>query len=167
MDTNNMKQDKFYVYRVLPDMIDVKCGKCGGIVATLHDSDVELVGEKTYLTKKEISCRACNETIPAGMLIAQEEIKKDNEEVEKAERTVINSGDEKNTVAKVLQIYAIINAICGLILAFRVGADYAGGIGFLLFCSVLVASGFIYAFGEVIKLLHEIKLNTRKTANGK
>ena len=167
MDINDITQTKFFVSHVWPGMIDVKCSNCGKLAMTLQNRDVELIGKKVYITKKDVSCSSCGETIPEGMLIAQEEIKKDNEEVEKAERAVINSGDEKNTVAKVLQIYAIINAIFGLILAFRVGADYAGGIGFLLFCSVLVASGFIYAFGEVIKLLHEIKLNTRKTANGK
>ena len=66
--------------------------------------------------------------------------------------------------ASVLQVYAIINAICGLFLALRMADDYySGAVGFLLFGTVLVASGFIYALGEVIKLLHEIKLNTRKT----
>lgn len=76
----------------------------------------------------------------------------------------MNPSNEKNTVASVLQVYAIINAICGLFLALRMADDYYSGVAvFLLFGTVLVASGFIYALGEVIKLLHEIKLNTRKT----
>lgn len=76
----------------------------------------------------------------------------------------MNPSNEKNTVASVLQVYAIINAICELFLALRMADDYySGAAGFLLFGTVLVASGFIYALGEVIKLLHEIKLNTRKT----
>ena len=149
MDTSNMKQDKFYVHRVLSGMIYVKCSKCGKLIS-LRNSDVEQAGENVYMTEKEVSCSSCNESIPKGMLI-----------------TAANSDNEQNTVAIVLQVYAIINAICGLILAFLVGDYYYGGIGFLLFCSVLVASGLIYAFGEVIKLLHEIKLNTRKAANKK
>lgn len=67
---------------------------------------------------------------------------------------------EKNTVATILQIYAIANAVCGAILAVVVGSKYSAAIG-ILYCAVcIVVSFLLYAFGEVIKLLHEIKLNT-------
>ena len=67
---------------------------------------------------------------------------------------------KKNLVAKILQIYAIINAIGGLVLMFFIADAFDGGIGFLCFAVVLVVSFFIYAFGEVIRLLEEIKNNT-------
>lgn len=178
MSTNERKQTKFFVSHIWPGMIDVTCSKCGTVATSLHNSEVELVGEKIYLTKKEVSCHRCGETIPAGMLIAEDKQSLDDfsfddstvaereakEQAEQAARVALNSSNEKNTVASVLQVYAIINAICGLFLALRMADDYYSGAAvFLLFGTVLVASGFIYALGEVIKLLHEIKLNTRKT----
>lgn len=77
----------------------------------------------------------------------------------------MNSSNEKNTVASVLQVYAIINAILGVILSFVIAsaADYVPIAGLLFSILPIGASFLIYSFGEVIKLLHEIKLNTRKT----
>lgn len=183
MSTNERKQTKFFVSHIWPGMIDVTCSKCGTVATSLHNSEVELVGEKIYLTKKEVSCHRCGETIPAGMLIAEDKQSLDDfsfddstvaereakEQAEQAARVAMNSSNssnssnEKNTVASVLQVYAIINAICGLFLALSMADYYSGAAVFLLFAATLVASGFIYALGEVIKLLHEIKLNTRKT----
>ena len=67
--------------------------------------------------------------------------------------------------ASVLQAYAIINAILGVILSFVIAsaADYVPIAGLLFSILPIGASFLIYSFGEVIKLLHEIKLNTRKT----
>lgn len=71
--------------------------------------------------------------------------------------------NRKNTVATVLQVYAIANAICGVILALVVGGKYNAAIGILYCAACIVASYLLYAFGEVVKLLHEIKLNTGNT----
>ena len=154
MSTNGTKQASFGVSHVWPDMIDIKCCNCKKLAESMKNSEFEKSGEKSYIIKKQVTCNSCGASAPAGTEL--EEVYGD------ADIPV------KNTVASVLQIYAIINAICGLFLAIRMANDYySGAAGFLLFGAVLVASGFIYAFGEVIKLLHEIKLNTRKTANGK
>ncbi len=95
--------------------------------------------------------------------VAEREAKEQAEQAARVAMNSSNSSNEKNTVASVLQVYAIINAICGLFLALSMADYYSGAAVFLLFAATLVASGFIYALGEVIKLLHEIKLNTRKT----
>lgn len=73
MDINDIKQTKFFVSHVWPGMIDVKCSKCGKLAATLQNRDVELIGKKVYISKKDVSCSSCGETIPAGMLIAESE----------------------------------------------------------------------------------------------
>lgn len=62
-----------------------------------------------------------------------------------------------NTVAAILQGYAIVNALAGLILAFVIE-----DVGILVFLLTLLASFLLYAFGEVIQLLHAIMLNTSK-----
>ena len=73
-----------------------------------------------------------------------------------------NSSKETNTVATILQAFAIISAIFGIILSFSVGENYYPGLGVLCFACTIGVSFIIYSFGEIIKLLHEIKLNTRK-----
>ena len=154
MSTNGTKEASFGVSHVWPDMIDIKCCNCKKFAESMKNSEFEKSGEKSYIIKKQVTCNSCGASAPAGTEL--EEVYGD------ADIPV------KNTVASVLQIYAIINAICGLFLALRMANDYYSGAAvFLLFGAVLVASGFIYALGEVIKLLHEIKLNTRKAANGK
>lgn len=154
-------------------MADIRCSRCGHIAFPAGLS-------KEY--KKwggEIVCDSCYAELTREVDSLPEDERKVKEEAElaamkaaKKEREergeiVIDSSNEKNTVATILQIYAIINALCGLIPAFSVGTEHSGAAAILLFGAVLVASGFIYAFGEVIKLLHEIKLNTRKAANKK
>ena len=69
--------------------------------------------------------------------------------------------NRKNTVAKILQIYAIINAAAGAILMFIIADSLEWTVALIWFALVLVVSFFIYAFGEIIELLTEIKLNTR------
>ena len=154
MSTNGTKQASFGVSHVWPDMIDIKCCNCKKFAESMKNSEFEKSGEKSYIIKKQVTCNCCGASAPAGTEL--EEVYVD------ADIPV------KNTVASALQVYAIINAICGLFLALRMANDYYSGVAvFLLFGAVLVASGFIYALGEVIKLLHEIKLNTRKAANRK
>lgn len=66
----------------------------------------------------------------------------------------------KNTVAQVLKVYAIINFIAGIILSFTIGSDIIDGIGIYFFAVSLVINFAIFAFGEVVQLLHDIKINT-------
>lgn len=72
----------------------------------------------------------------------------------------------KNGVATALQVYAIVNAAVGFfggLLYGDVVDNFAAGM--LIFAVCLFASFFIYSFGEVVKLLNEIKENTRIAAN--
>ena len=149
MSTNETKQVNFGVSHVWPEMIDIKCCNCKKFAESLKNGEFEKSGEKSYIIKKQVTCNCCGASAPAG--------------TELEEVYVDADAPVKNTVASVLQVYAIINAICGLFLALSMADYYSGAAVFLLFAATLVASGFIYALGEVIKLLHEIKLNTRKT----
>jgi len=72
--------------------------------------------------------------------------------------------NRKNTITKILQIYAIINAVAGAILMFILADSLEWTVALIWFALVLVVSFFIYAFGEIIELLTEIKLNTRGAA---
>lgn len=65
-----------------------------------------------------------------------------------------------NIVAKILQVYAWLNAVAGLILALVGGLSSALAIALL--AVVIFSSFMLYAFGEIIDLLHEIKRNTGK-----
>lgn len=75
----------------------------------------------------------------------------------------------KNTVAKVLKIYAIINAACGLLLGLYWRGDSDSpiivGICIYFIAISIVASFGIYAFGEVVQLLQDIKDGTNQTVN--
>lgn len=75
----------------------------------------------------------------------------------------------QNTVAKILKIYAVINAICSLILGlyFRGESDSPIIIGICIYfiATAIVASFGIYAFGEVVQLLQDIKDSTNNTAH--
>ena len=78
----------------------------------------------------------------------------------------MNPMNSKNLVAKILQIYAIVNAAAGLILALYINSEYhwyydALPLLVLFLGAVLVSSFAIYAVGEIIELLNQIKLNTR------
>lgn len=78
----------------------------------------------------------------------------------------MNPLNTKNIVAKILQIYACVNAVGGVIIAFMLAENLDGIVAFMVFAIVLVSSFFIYALGEIIELLNEIKTNT-KTSNEK
>ena len=71
----------------------------------------------------------------------------------------------KNTVAQVLKVYAIINFIAGIILSIVIGKNIdIDGIGIYFFAASLVINFVIFAFGEVVQLLHDIKINTSNHA---
>ncbi len=70
----------------------------------------------------------------------------------------------KNTVATILKGYAIVHAIAGLTMAMMFARPGQGITTLVWMASVLITSFIIYAFGEVIGLLQDIKTNTAKTA---
>jgi len=62
----------------------------------------------------------------------------------------------QNTVAKILKIYAVVNAFCGFILGLYVRGDSDNpillGVCIYFIATCIVASFGIYAFGEVVQL---------------
>ena len=67
----------------------------------------------------------------------------------------------ENTVAKVLKVYAIINAAAGVLLGIIIGASLESFLYCIMIAGVVAVASFgIYAVGEAIQLLHDIKLNT-------
>lgn len=76
-------------------MIDIKCSKCGKLATTLQNRDVELIGEKVYIIKKDVSCSSCRETIPEGMLIAENEQCFDKLIIDDSALEVLKSTDEE------------------------------------------------------------------------
>lgn len=67
----------------------------------------------------------------------------------------------QNKVASILKTYGVINGIAGIILAIIIGSDLGGEIAFSFAAAVVVGSFGIYAFGEVIEILHDIRENTK------
>ncbi|PKM72147.1 MAG: hypothetical protein CVU91_10480 [Firmicutes bacterium HGW-Firmicutes-16] len=67
----------------------------------------------------------------------------------------------KNAVAQVLKIYALINFVVCLVLSVNIGNIF-DGMGIYFFAVSLVVNFVIFAFGEVVQLLHDIKINTHK-----
>ena len=65
-----------------------------------------------------------------------------------------------NTVAKITKWYAIINAAVCVLFAFNIGLDEILGVAVL--AAGFVVNFGIYALGEVIQLLEDIKNNTAK-----
>ena len=120
MSTNERKQANFSVSHVWPEMIDIKCCNCKKFSESLKNGEFEKSGEKSYIIKKQVTCNCCGASAPAGTELEEVYVDADT--------------PVKNTVASVLQVYAIINAICGLFLALRMADDYySGAAGFLLF----------------------------------
>lgn len=95
MDISDIKQTKFFVSHVWPGMIDVKCSKCGKLATTLQNRDVELIGKKVYIAKKDVSCSSCGETIPEGMLIAENEQCFDKLIIDDSTLEVLKSANEE------------------------------------------------------------------------
>ena len=67
---------------------------------------------------------------------------------------------KSNKIADILQTYAAINGIAGLGLMFYIAAFFNWVIAISYFVAAVVVSFLIYAFGEVISLLQQIKDNT-------
>lgn len=74
----------------------------------------------------------------------------------------------KNIVAQILKIYAIVNAVVGLFIFLSMQESYVDlieSLSFVFLGVCIVVSFGIYAFGEVIQLLQDIKDNTQGTIN--
>ena len=74
----------------------------------------------------------------------------------------------KNIVAQILKIYAIVNAVVGLFIFLSMQESYLDlieSLSFVFLGACIVVSFGIYAFGEVIQLLQDIKDNTQGTIN--
>lgn len=71
-----------------------------------------------------------------------------------------------NIVAKILQVYAYVNAAAGMILTLSLVAlveDWGAVVAVIFFASSLVVNFLIFALGEIIDLLQTIKENTNGT----
>ncbi|MFR1723543.1 hypothetical protein [Emergencia timonensis] len=77
--------------------------------------------------------------------------------------------NKKNKTAKIIQIIAIVNAVCGLVLGLIIAfadnpVNYYESIGFVGFIAVFIPAAIgsliLYGFGEIIELLQNIKDNT-------
>lgn len=68
-----------------------------------------------------------------------------------------------NKVAKVFKVYAIINFIVCIIASIWISTEYYEVLFFIIGAAIaLVVNFMLYAFGEVIQLLEDIKNNTKK-----
>lgn len=72
----------------------------------------------------------------------------------------MNPFKSNNIVAKILQVYAYVNAASGLILALALNKELGALLAWIMFALTLVASFFIFALGEIIDLLQNLKENT-------
>ena len=72
----------------------------------------------------------------------------------------MNPMKSNNIVAKILQVYAYVNATSGLILALALNKELGAVLAWIMFALVLVASFLIFALGEIIDLLQNLKENT-------
>lgn len=72
----------------------------------------------------------------------------------------MNPLKSNNIVAKILQVYAYVNAVSGLLLALALNKELGALLAWIMFALTLVASFFIFALGEIIDLLQNLKENT-------
>lgn len=68
-----------------------------------------------------------------------------------------------NIVAKILQVYAYVNAAAGMILTLSLVAVWGAVAAAIFFAISLVVNFLIFALGEIIDLLQTIKENTNGT----
>lgn len=68
---------------------------------------------------------------------------------------------QKNKAAAFLKAYAVVNAVCGVLLVLFVMIELDPFLSVLIFFGTALASGLIYAVGEIVDLLEEIRWNTR------
>ncbi len=73
--------------------------------------------------------------------------------------------ETKNTVARILKIYSILNVIGGIIiaryLAWNLPGNIADGVSWVYFAAVIVVSFLIFTIGEIVDLLAQIRDNTK------
>lgn len=77
----------------------------------------------------------------------------------------MNPLKSKNVVAKILQVYAYLNTAAGLVVALQLNkklGELGTVVAVYLFAAVLVASFLIFALGEIVDLLQNVKENTSK-----
>lgn len=72
----------------------------------------------------------------------------------------MNPLKSNNIVAKILQVYAYVNGVAGIILALLLVEDLGALVAAIVFASVLVVNFLIFALGEIIDLLQNLKENT-------
>lgn len=72
----------------------------------------------------------------------------------------MNPLKSNNIVAKILQVYAYVNGVAGIILALLLVEDLGALVASIVFASVLVVNFLIFALGEIIDLLQNLKENT-------
>ena len=72
----------------------------------------------------------------------------------------MNPMKSDNIVAKILQVYAYVNGAVGIILALLLVEDLGALVAAIVFASVLVVNFLIFALGEIIDLLQNLKENT-------
>ena len=65
-----------------------------------------------------------------------------------------------NIVAIVLQVYAYVNGAAGMILTLSLVEDWGAVVAAIFFASSLVVNFLIFALGEIIDLLQNLKENT-------
>lgn len=68
-----------------------------------------------------------------------------------------------NIVAKILQVYAYVNAAAGMLLTLSLVAVWDAVAAAIFFAISLVVNFLIFALGEIIDLLQTIKENTNGT----
>jgi len=68
-----------------------------------------------------------------------------------------------NIVAKILQVYAYVNAAAGMLLTLSLVAVWGAVAAAIFFAISLVVNFLIFALGEIIDLLQTIKENTNGT----
>ena len=74
----------------------------------------------------------------------------------------MNPLKSNNIVAKILQVYAYLNTAGGLVAVLLLHKELGAVVTITFFAAVLVASFLIFALGEIIDLLQNIKENTSK-----
>ena len=78
----------------------------------------------------------------------------------------MNYTSPKNGVASGLKVYAVLNALAGIVLAIVWAIDDVNTMIISIeLAAILVASMLIYELGEIVDLLHAIKINTERSAD--
>ena len=76
----------------------------------------------------------------------------------------MNPLKSNNIVAKILQVYAYVNGAAGIILSLLLIKKWGAVVATIFFALVLVVNFLIFALGEIIDLLQNLKDNTDKKA---